>query len=409
MLQITGRINSVISDPEPGGTPSTITLSLALIGPEAGRRKEVAAALAGLQCGTILELSSYPELDELSQMIEQSYDVVFVDLDVNPEYALDLIERICRESSATVMVYSAQADPEWVIRCMRAGAREYLAQPFTLAAIAEALIRASERHSRASTSKRATGELSVFFGSKGGSGVTTLACNFALLLARESSQKVLLIDLDLPLGDAALGLGIAASYSTVDALENFSRLDSTFLSKLLVQYSPWLSVLPSPGKFSNSHASKEAVDKLLTVARQDFDYVVVDSGSKFDGTAMALFKQDARFYLVTQVGIPDLRNSNRLITEFFSSAVSKLEIVLNRYAPSSLGVDEAHITRALTRPAQWKIPEDCVNACKTQNAGTPLGLGDSPISRAVLQMARAACGVSAQSEKKKWFLKIFGR
>lgn len=409
MAQMTGRINSVISDPEPGGTLGTVALSIALIGPEDGRRKELAAALAGLQCGTILELSSYPELDELSQMIEQSYDVVFVDLDANSEYALDLVESICGESSATVMVYSAQADPEWMIRCMRAGAREFLAQPFTLAAIAEALIRASARQSRAPALKKARGALSVFFGSKGGSGVTTLACNFALLLAKESSQKILLIDLDLPLGDAALGLGVTASYSTVDALENFSRLDSTFLSKLLVHYSPWLSVLPAPGKFSNSHASKEAVDKLLTVARQDFDYVVVDSGSRLDGTTIALFEQDAKFYLVTQVGIPDLRNSNRLITEFFPSSASKLEIVLNRYAPSSLGVDEAHITKALTRPVQWKIPEDCVNACKTQNAGTPLGLGDSPISRAILQMARAACGVSAQSEKQKWFQRMFGR
>ena len=409
MLHITERINSVISDSQPGCTLGTIALSIALIGPEDGRRNEVVASLAVLQCGTILEISSYPELDELSRMIEQSYDVVLIDLDANPEYALDLVESICGESSATVMVYSAQADPEWMIRCMRAGAREFLAQPFTLAAIAEALIRASARHTRAPTSKKTRGALSVFLGSKGGSGVTTLACNFALLLARESSRKILLIDLDLPLGDAALGLGIAASYSTVDALENFSRLDSTFLSMLLVQYSPWLSVLPAPGKFSSIQASKEAIDRLLTVARQDFDYVVVDSGSRLDGAAMALFEQDAKFYLVTQVGIPDLRNSNRLISEFFPSSASKLEIVLNRYAPSSLGVDEAHITKALTRPAQWKIPEDCINACKTQNAGTPLGLGDSPISRAILQMARAACGVSAQSEKQKWFLRMFGR
>ena len=409
MLQLAGTINSAKSDPQAGGTLGTIALSIALIGPEDGRRKEMAAALAGLQCETILELPAYPELDELSRMIEQRYDVVLVDLDANPGYALDLIESICGESCATVMVYSAQTDPEWMIRCMRAGAREFLAQPFTVAVIEEALIRASARHSRAPTSKKARGALSVFLGSKGGSGVTTLACNFALLLARESSQTILLIDLDLPLGDAALGLGIAASYSTVDALENFSRLDSTFLSKLLVQYSPWLSVLPAPGKFSTIQASKEAVDRLLTVARQNFDYVVVDSGSRLDETAMALFEQDAKFYLVTQVGIPDLRNSNRLISEFFPSSASKLEIVLNRYAPSSVGVDEAHITKALTRPAQWKIPEDCVNARKAQNAGTPLGLGDSPISRAILQMARAVCGVSAQAEKQNWLLRIFSR
>ena len=45
-------------------------------------------------------------------------------------------------------------------------------------------------------------------GAKGGAGATMLACNFAVALAQESGKKTLLIDLDLPLGDAALNLGI---------------------------------------------------------------------------------------------------------------------------------------------------------------------------------------------------------
>jgi len=35
-------------------------------------------------------------------------------------------------------------------------------------------------------------------------GTTTVACNFAVELAQESGRSTLLIDLDLPLGDAAL-------------------------------------------------------------------------------------------------------------------------------------------------------------------------------------------------------------
>ena len=58
----------------------------------------------------------------------------------------------------------------------------------------------------------------VFLGGKGGSGVTTVACNFAVSLAQECSQSTVLIDLDLPLGDAALNLGISPQFSTADAL-----------------------------------------------------------------------------------------------------------------------------------------------------------------------------------------------
>ena len=57
-----------------------------------------------------------------------------------------------------------------------------------------------------------------------------LASNFAVALAKESGQKTLLIDLDLPLGDAALNLGIAAEFSAIDALQQADRLDAQFLA-----------------------------------------------------------------------------------------------------------------------------------------------------------------------------------
>jgi MinD-like ATPase involved in chromosome partitioning or flagellar assembly len=56
-------------------------------------------------------------------------------------------------------------------------------------------------------------------GAKGGAGVTTVACNFAVALAQEPGQKTLLIDLDLPFGDAALNLGVISEFSTIDALQ----------------------------------------------------------------------------------------------------------------------------------------------------------------------------------------------
>lgn len=382
-------------------------LSIALIGPEVQSRTTVANVLAGHQVGTTREYAQYPDLDEVPLLMEQNPDVVIVDLDSNPEYALDLVESICVHGTATVMVYSTQTDSNLMIRCMRAGAREYLTYPFAPGTMAEALVRASVRRPASRPEKKVAGKLLVFFGAKGGSGVTTLASNFAVLLARESGKNTLLIDLDLPLGDAALTLGITAEYSTVDALQNANRLDSNFLSKLLRKYSPSLSVLGSPGRFAKMETSKEAIDRLISVARQDFDYVVVDSGSRLDLTSTALFEEAATLYLVTQVSIPELRNSNRLISELFTKEISKVEVVLNRYAPSLLGVDEEHITKALTKPARWKIPDDHATALRTQNTATPLALSDSPISRTICQMARVACGLAETAEKRKRIIGLF--
>jgi pilus assembly protein CpaE len=404
VLQIQGSNKFVMSTPtqDPDALGANV-LTIALIGPDQQRRGAVAIALTGLQAGVTREFSAYPELDEVPRMLEDNYDVMIVDLDSNPEYALDLVETICSTGSPTVMVYSAHTDSELLVRCMRAGAREFLTQPFSTGTIAEAMVRASVRRPTARPVKKTAGRLFVFLGAKGGSGVTTLACNFAVSLAAESGQNTLLIDLHLPLGDAALDLGITAQYSTVNALQNASRLDSNFLSRLLTKHSSGLSVLAAPGKFTPMQTNPEEVDKLLTVARQDFDYVVVDAGTRLDLADTTLFDQASTIYLITQVSIPELRNSNRLVSEFFTKTSSKLEIVLNRFTPRSLGVDEDHITKALTRPATWRIPNDYATARRTQNTATPLSLEDSPISRVIRQMARAASGLPANPEKKKRF------
>jgi len=392
-------------------SPDTLgsdSLSIALIGPDEQRRKEAASALLMCDGARVREYSAYPAtLDEVPRLMEQRNDVIIIDLDSNPEFALELVESICANGSATVMVFSSKPDPELLVRCMRAGAREFLTPPFERSAMAEAMVRATSRRSVVRLPRKTGGRLLVFLGAKGGAGVTTLACNFAVSLAQESGQSTLLIDLDLPLGDAALNLGIVTEYSTVNALQDAGRLDGSFLNKLLTKHSSGVFVLAAPGKFPNFFPTNEAIDKLMTIARQEFDNVVVDVGSRLDMTETALFRDAFTIYLVTQAGIPELRNSNRLISQYFNAGGPKLDIVINRYEPRALGVSDETITKALTRPPTWKIPNDYAAVRQMQNTATPLALTDSPISRLIKQMATAICGVRATQPKKKGF-RLFG-
>jgi pilus assembly protein CpaE len=379
-------------------------LSIAVISPDEQRRNAAICALGECQNGQIQEFISYPaDLNDVSRMLGDNYDVVIVDLDSNPEYALDLVESICTHHVATAMVYSAQADPGLLLRCMRAGAREFLTMPFDAGVMAEALVRASALRSAVRPVKKTNGRLLVFLSAKGGSGVTTLACNFAVSLAQDSGQSTLLIDLNLPLGDAAIGLGIRAQYSTVNALQNFSRLDASFLTTLLVRHSSGLFVLAAPSELATAQVSDDAVDKLLEVACREFDYVVVDAGSRLDLQHTHLFEESTTIYLVTQVGIPELRNSNRLISKLSASGSPKLEIVINRYDPRNMEIAEEHVTKALTRQAEWKIPNNYAAVRRMQNTAASLMEDDSEISRAIRRMTRAVSGQPDIPEKKKGF------
>jgi pilus assembly protein CpaE len=372
---------------------SAAALSVAVISPDEQRRQAAASALSESRNHQIREFASYPsDPDAAPWTLNRDFDAVLVDLDSDPERALDLVRRICTHGLVTVMVYSAQADPELMLRAMRAGAREYLTLPFKPGKVVEALARASVRRSVNSPQKTASGRMRVFLSAKGGAGATTLACNFAVSLAEESQRKTLLIDLSLPLGGVAINLGIGAGHSTVNALQNYALLDSNFLLGLLEKHNSGLFVLAAPGELVPTQVTDKALGKLLEVARQNFDYVVVDAGSRLDLRYVRLFGDSATFYLVTQVGLPELRNSNRLIFKLSAACGSRVEIVINRYDPHSLDIDEEDVTKALTRPAEWKIPNDYAAVRRMQSTATPLVRDNSEISRAIRQMARSVCG-----------------
>lgn len=385
-------------------------LSIATLSPNADYRDAVIKALGQFQNGRIREYISYPpDAGAVAQALKQDFDVVIIDLDSDPECALGLVESVCVDGSTNVIVYSAKPDPDLLLRCMRAGAREFLPLPISPAMMTEALMRVSARRLEMPTQKTtkrdrtslARGKLLLFMSGKGGAGVTTLACSLGVSLAQEFGQRTLLIDLTLPLGDAALNLGLRSTYSTVNALENFHRLDASLLSNLLVQHPSGLYVLAAPSEMTTSRFNNDAVFKLLRIACQEFDYVVVDGGSRLEVQDAYMIDETATIYLVTQIGISELRNSNRLIKQLLVEGGPKLEVVVNRFDSGSNEIDEAQIRSALTLPIQWKIPNDYAAVRRMQNLGSPINGKDSDIARAIRQMGESVCGLALAPKKKR--------
>jgi pilus assembly protein CpaE len=395
-------MSTYMSDAE---SVSMSALSVVVIAPSEPRRVSLIKAFAGSQAAVARELSRYPGPGDIGQIIEADPDVVVVDLDPDQEQALEVVESICSQSrSLTVMVYATHPDQELLVRCMRAGAREFLTAPVLPASAGEALVRALARRDEVRRRKKATGKLLVFVGAKGGSGVTTIASNFAVALATESGGKVALIDLDMQLGDAALTLGLTAKFTVLDALENTNRLDSDFLSVLFAKHSSGLAVLGAPDTIPTLQPSLQGIEKLLRVAREDFPYVVIDAGSHSIETYEALFDNASTVYLVSQVNVTDLRNSNRFVSRYFVGVdTEKLEIVLNRFVARNVEIDELAITKALTQPAKWKIPNDYAAARRAQNSGVAVAMDKNQMASAFAEMAKAACGQIALPRKKKKF------
>ena len=382
------------------------TLSIVLVGPDERRRRALAQGLERQQTTITNELAAYPALDDLVKLLRSDCDVVAVDLDGDPDVALDLVEAICGQDPAiTVIVYSRRQDPEMLVRCMRAGAREFLAEPVLPQTLAEAVVRASARRLDPEAQKRVAGKILMFWGAKGGSGVTTLATNFAIALKNESGKDVAIVDMHLHLGDVAVSLGVEPRFNLLDALKNQERLDGDFVSTLLTEHRTGVKILAAPDEYAPEFAPHSGgLGKLLQVLRGQFSFVVVDAGPGLGAASGLVLDMSDAVYLVTQAEIPALRNAHRLIGFLHGGAGSsrRLDVILNRFDPRRTDLETTRIEKALGAPLKWKVPNDFSRVRRSVDTGSPLALESSPVSKILYQMAREACGKPAPPPDAKW-------
>jgi pilus assembly protein CpaE len=114
-------------------------LSIALVSPNEKRR----AAAAESAC-SFCEFSSFlANPSDQARLAQLRFDVILVDIDGDTENALKVVEALSGGDSTKVLVYSSDKNEEKLTRCIRAGARDFLAFPFQRDAIIEAFSRLS--------------------------------------------------------------------------------------------------------------------------------------------------------------------------------------------------------------------------------------------------------------------------
>ena len=176
-------------------------------------------------------ISEYPEVSSnlyirVLQDLERHPDAaLIIDLASDPEGALKVLEKVKQAAPDLYVIASNyHADGETVIASVRAGANDFLVQPLKRIEFRDAMARLERTPRRSSVTRSKLGKVYSFLGVKGGVGTTTLAVNFAGVLAQRK-QTVVLVDLDLTANDCAMQLGTSPQHSLTEVGENLSRMD----------------------------------------------------------------------------------------------------------------------------------------------------------------------------------------
>jgi pilus assembly protein CpaE len=382
--------------------------SIALIMPEPRRREQLVNLLKGSSITVRRIYERYPAPGEFDEILEIKCDAVVIDLDADLEKTLALAADLGGLGEAPpVMVLSSSKDSVLLMRVMQAGVRDFLGDLLSEGPLLDALDRARDR--RQPRSSKPDGKVLVFAGTKGGAGVSTIATNFAVALRKESCSKVVIVDLDVQLGEVALTLGVSPQFAVTDALRNPERLDADFVSKLVVNHSSGLDVLAAPEAYDSFRPADSANELLLRILRRSYNFVVVDAGAIGGGMLDVMMATADTIYVVVEMSIPSLRNARRMMSyAAHMDRIPRIQVVLNRFDAREIGIREENAIKALARPADWKVPNDFAAVRNAQNSGVPLALENSPIAQVLIRMAKSACGKPVETEKKrKKFLGLF--
>jgi pilus assembly protein CpaE len=377
-------------------------LRIAVVDPKDSSRDALKSMLLGLDSVWLeAECSRYEFFGDV--VAQTTPDIGFVALDSNPDKALDLVASLAKSApSCAILVTSTSTDGNLILRTMRAGAKEFLTQPLGPEDLSSALQRVS-RQRVGGTSGTARGcTMIALTGATGGVGTTSLAVNLGCALAANPANSVVLLDLDLCLGDADVFLDTIPEYTLSDVAQNIGRLDLTLLKRSLTKHDTGLYLLPRPVQLEDARCiTNEELTRVLGLLKASFTHVIVDTSKGFNSLDMQVLSEADEVLLVTQLDLPCLRNVVRLLMSFKESGKfdEKVKIIVNRagYETGQISLRKAQET--IGRETYWQVPNDYRVMVEVRNNGVPL-VQQAPkaaITNSINQLAAALSGKSSDA------------
>src|SRR4026209_2832553 len=222
------------------------------------------------------------------------------------------------------------------------------------------------------------GRILTVFSPKGRTGKTVTATNLASAFAKYEKKRTLLIDLDLQFGDAAIMLGLEPEKTIYDLVVAPGELDSEKLAGYITKHTCGLDILPAPLRPEDAELVTESkLARLLEVARESYDVIVVDTSPFFHGPMLATLDRTDELLMVCGLDVPTLKNVRLSLQtlDLLSFPASRIRFLLNR-ANSKVGMEKSEVEGALDVKINFEVPSDRAVPLGV-NRGAPPAIADT--------------------------------
>ena len=303
--------------------------------------------------------------------------------------------------NASVILVASTLEPRLMLEAMRAGVNECVQEPLTPEALSQAI-----RKVVASSQPQQAGQVFAFVGAKGGVGTTTVSVNTATMLARASKAEVLLIDLHVAHGDAALLLGVEPRFSIIDALDNVHRVDESFFSSVVEKTKAGIDLLASSDRMTTGAVDPQRVRALIDFAATRYRYTVLDV-PRSDMAMLDALEIASMVVVVTTQELPSLKSAGRLAHMLRTRyGAARVTTIMNRFDRRS-EIPHNDVERVIGDAVKHLIPSDYRMALHALNVGRPVALEPGALSDAFRNLAGDLGGLVKQ--KRPASTSVFGR
>ena len=353
----------------------TNALRVALVDPNDQSRESLKQLLEMI--GEIWVEADCSRYELFVSLVEQTQpDIAIINLDSDIDKSLLVIQQLNLEApNISILVTSETSDGQLILKVMRAGAEEYLTLPIHQDELSSALARLRRHRPMVESEQQRDCEVIALAGANGGVGTTSIAVNLGCCLAEKPQNSVAILDLDLALGDADVFLDLIPEYTLADVVQNVSRLDIDLLRKSMTKHHTGLFLLPRPVDLIEAEfISEESIKRVIDLMKESFTHLIIDVSKSYNELDKVAMEAANRVLLITQLDLPCLRNSVRMLMNFDESDAvkEKVDIVVNRTGFEAGQISLRKAKETLNREIYFQIPNDFRTMVDGRNNGVPL-------------------------------------
>ena len=276
-------------------------------------------------------LTEYPRSGTVAALVERhACNICFLDAATNSEEAQLLISELA--PAVPVVALHPRNDADLILRCLRRGACEFVADP-----TADAVRGVFERlaHTRYLAAEHAPGAVYCVVPGKPGCGASTLAAHLAIQLHSDGAKPVLLVDGDHLTASIAFMLKLKPEFHLEDVLRDWARMDDDLWSRLTVP-AFGLDVLAAPeDPTTRAEVSRQFAGELCSFWRERYEAVVLDLPDVRAAVDCGFAALADIILLVTTNELAALQATRRGLRYLDAGAGdrAKVRLILNRYTP----------------------------------------------------------------------------